>query len=67
VYLAILYKNPIWLLGLISTPHAVKSINITKKQKNNIPKLLEANQKTIQIYIITGIAMTIASILTFNI
>ncbi|MBW8350947.1 prenyltransferase [Bacillus sp. IITD106] len=67
VYLAILYKNPIWLLGLISTPLAVKSINITKKQKNNIPKLLEANQKTIQIYIITGIAMTIASILTFNI
>ncbi|MBS4217979.1 prenyltransferase [Bacillus sp. FJAT-49711] len=65
--LGILLKNPIWLLGLISLPLAIKTIAITKKHMNDIPKLLEANQKTIQIYIITGIVMTIASILTFTI
>ncbi|MBS4198716.1 prenyltransferase [Bacillus sp. FJAT-49732] len=67
LFLAILLKNPFWLLGFISLPLAIKSIKITRQHMNNIPKLLEANQKTIQIYIITGIVMTIASIMTFNI
>ncbi len=63
VPVAIIYKNVFWLLGWISIPLALKSVDIAKKQFNNIPKLIKANANTVLIYQITGLAMIIAAFL----
>lgn len=62
ILISILYKNPIWLLGFVGLPTAVKAVEISKKYYDNIPNLVQANAKTVQIYQITGITMLIASI-----
>ncbi|HZJ57738.1 MAG TPA: prenyltransferase [Clostridia bacterium] len=59
---AVLYKNPVWLIGWISIPLAAKSTLIAGKEFNNIPKLIRANAFTIFIYQVTGLAMIVASL-----
>lgn len=60
ILVAILYKNPFWLLGWVSIPLAIKSVKIARREFNNIPKLMQANANTVIIYQITGLAMIIA-------
>lgn len=61
--LAVLSKNPLWLLSLLSLPLAIRAVKVARLQFNNISELIEANAKTIQIYQITGITMIIAALL----
>lgn len=63
IALAFIEKNPFWLTGLISIPLAVQSLKIARRYYDDIPKLIAANAKTIQVYIITGVAMLIAALL----
>ncbi|AZR72265.1 1,4-dihydroxy-2-naphthoate octaprenyltransferase [Anoxybacter fermentans] len=59
----VVFKSLIWLLPLVSLPIAYQAIIIARKHYNNIPQLLQANAKTIQVYQLTGLTMTLAAIL----
>jgi 1,4-dihydroxy-2-naphthoate octaprenyltransferase len=62
--LAVFSKNILWLLPFISMPPAVKAVLVAKKHYDNIPLLIEANAKTIQVYQLTGLSMVAAALLT---
>lgn len=61
--LALVNKNVFWLLPLISLPLAIRAVKVAAKHYNNIPQLIEANAKTIQVYQLTGLTMVIAALL----
>lgn len=61
--LAAIFRNPFWLLGLISIPIAVSAVKIASKYFDDIPKLIGANAKTVLIYQVTGLAMIVAALL----
>ncbi|MBM7582753.1 1,4-dihydroxy-2-naphthoate octaprenyltransferase [Caldicoprobacter guelmensis] len=63
ILLAIVLKNPFWLLGLISVPLAVRAVRVAQQHYNDIPKLTEANLRMVQVYQLTGLTMTIAAVL----
>jgi 1,4-dihydroxy-2-naphthoate polyprenyltransferase len=62
--LAVFSKNILWLLPFISMPPAIKAVQVAKKHYDNIPLLIEANAKTIQVYQLTGLSMVAAALLT---
>jgi 1,4-dihydroxy-2-naphthoate polyprenyltransferase len=57
-------RNCFWLLPLVGLPLAIRATKVAHEQYNNIPLLMEANAKTIQIYQLTGLMMVIAALLT---
>ncbi len=61
--LALFSKNFFWLLPLLSLPLAIRAVKVARTHYDNIPQLIEANAKTIQIYQLTGLTMAIAVIL----
>lgn len=61
--LALLSSNPLWLLSLASLPLAVRAVKVARLHFNNIPALIEANAKTIQVYQLTGLAMVTTALL----
>jgi 1,4-dihydroxy-2-naphthoate polyprenyltransferase len=64
ILLAVISRNPFWLLSLLSLPVSIKAIRVARQHYNNIPVLTEANAKTIQIYQITGLTMVAAALLS---
>jgi len=60
--MSILLKNWLWLLGFLTVPIAYQAVETAKLYYNDIPNLQKANAKTVQIYIATGIIMTIAAL-----
>jgi len=64
LFVAILFtRNPLLLLAMLSAPAAKRSVDVAKKYYNDIPRLIEANAKTIQVYQITGLTLTAAILL----
>jgi 1,4-dihydroxy-2-naphthoate polyprenyltransferase len=61
--LALSSSNYLWLLPLLSFPLALRAVKVARNHYDNIPQLIEANAKTIQIYQLTGLTMVIAVIL----
>ncbi|HHV18334.1 MAG TPA: prenyltransferase [Thermoanaerobacterales bacterium] len=55
--------NLLLLTALLSVPAAKRSVIVAKNYYNDIPRLMEANAKTIQVYQITGLALTAAALL----
>lgn len=55
--------SPLWLLPLVSLPLAIRAVNIAREHFDNIPSLIEANARTIQIYLLTGLSMLPAILL----
>lgn len=62
--LAVFSKSFLWLLPFISLPPAIKAVKVAREHYDNIPLLIEANAKTIQVYQLTGITMIAAALLT---
>ncbi|MDW7728617.1 MAG: 1,4-dihydroxy-2-naphthoate octaprenyltransferase [Bacillota bacterium] len=62
--LAVFSKSILWLLPFISLPPAVKAVKVAREHYDNIPLLIEANAKTIQVYQLTGVTMIAAALLT---
>jgi len=62
--LAIFSKSFLWLFPFISLPPAIKAVKVAREHYDNIPLLIEANAKTIQVYQLTGITMIAAALLT---
>ncbi len=63
--LAFYSGNYLWLMPLVSLPLAIRAIKVARKYYDNVPKLIEANAKTILIYQLTGLTMIAAVILPF--
>jgi len=62
IVIAVLFRNPFWLLGFVSVPIAVQCVKTAYKYYDDTQKLTPANAKTIQVYIVTGLAMIVAAI-----
>lgn len=60
--IALVTKNPIWLMTFITIPLAVRSVNVARKYYDEIPKLVKANADTIKIYQIVGLIMILSSL-----
>jgi 1,4-dihydroxy-2-naphthoate octaprenyltransferase len=60
--IAIIFKNPLWLLGFAGVPLAIKSVRVARVHYDNIKELMQANAATIMVYQVTGLAMVIAAI-----
>jgi len=65
IVLAIIYRNPLWLLGFLAIPLAIQSVKIAKTHYRDVPKLMAANGRTVQIYQLIGVAMLIAAVFNF--
>jgi 1,4-dihydroxy-2-naphthoate octaprenyltransferase len=63
ILLAVILRNPFWLLGLVSVPLAVRAVKVAGQYYNDIPRLTEANLRMVQVYQLTGLTMTVAAIL----
>jgi 1,4-dihydroxy-2-naphthoate octaprenyltransferase len=59
VILAIIFKNPLWILGLIAVPTSRRCVNVAKVNYKDPKKFMEANEKTIVVYMIVGITMIV--------
>lgn len=62
IILAVFTKNIFWLLPYLGLPLAIKAVRIARQHFDNIPRLIEANAKTIQIYQLTGLTMACAAL-----
>lgn len=60
--LTLIYGNPVWMLGLAGVPGAIQAVRTARKFYNDIPRLMAANAKMVQVYQITGIVMVVASL-----
>jgi len=56
--------NILWLLPFIGLPLAYKAVIVARRHFDNIPELIEANIKTIQVYQLTGLTMVAAALLS---
>ena len=63
IIIAIISNHIYWLLGLLSLPLAVRAVKVAREYYDDIPKLIEANAKTVVVYLITGVAMAIAALI----
>ncbi len=61
--LALFSFNIFWLLPLVSLPLAYRAIIVARRYYDDIPRLTEANAKTIQIYQLTGLTMAAGALL----
>ena len=57
IILAIIFKNPLWMIGLIAIPVAKRCVQVAKEHYNNPKMFMEANGKTILVYVIVGSSM----------
>ncbi|MGB9838941.1 prenyltransferase [Thermovenabulum sp.] len=64
IILVLYTKNLVFLLPLISLPLSVKAVKVAKENLNYIPKFIEANALTVQIYQLTGITLVAASLIS---
>jgi 1,4-dihydroxy-2-naphthoate octaprenyltransferase len=62
IAIAVYERNAIWLIGILSAPLAWKSVLNCAKNYDNIGRLIKSNALTVQIYILTGILMSVAAI-----
>lgn len=60
--LAYISGNPLFLLTLGLYPIANNAVKIAKTYYNDIPNLIKANAKTVQIYQLTGVTLIIGAI-----
>lgn len=61
--LAYAFSSTYWFLSWLAIPLAVQSVRVLRKHYDDIPRLLTANIRTVQIYVVVGIGMIIAALL----
>lgn len=60
IFLALDIHKTLLLISVLSAPVAVRSVMIAFKHYDDIPKLVGSNARTIQVYLLTGLLMTIS-------
>ena len=61
--LALFSGNYFWLLPLLASPLAARAVSVARRHLNDVPRLVEANAKTILIYQLTGLGMIAAALI----
>lgn len=61
VPIAVIYRNPLWLLGCLGAFPAFKAVKAAKQYYDDIPRLMAANAGTVISYQLMGLGMTIAA------
>ncbi|ADL08463.1 prenyltransferase [Thermosediminibacter oceani] len=61
--LAFIAGNPFFLLPLCVFPLARRAVDVARRYYDDIPRLIEANAKTVQVYQLTGLTLIIAALL----
>ncbi len=56
--------NPLWLLPFLGLPLVVRAVRVASRHYEHIPRLVEANARTIQAYQVTGATMVLAALLS---
>jgi 1,4-dihydroxy-2-naphthoate octaprenyltransferase len=62
--LIIFTRNPLWLLACLGVPFARRSVAVARRYYDDIPRLVEANAKTVQVYQLTGLGLAAAAVLS---
>jgi hypothetical protein len=62
VVCAILFRNPIYLTAMITSPIAFKAVRVARANIMETQKLIVANGLTILTYLATGAILSIASL-----
>ena len=65
IILVIASGNLFWSLSFVTIPIAFRAVLVARRHYNDIPRLIESNAKTIQIYQLTGLTMIAASLLPY--
>lgn len=65
IILVIASSNLFWFLSFVTIPITFRAVLVARRHYNDIPRLIEANAKTIQIYQLTGLTMIAASLLPY--
>jgi 1,4-dihydroxy-2-naphthoate octaprenyltransferase len=55
-------RNLLWLLSWLTVPMAVGAVKNCKLHMNDIPKLVSSNDKTVKIYMLTGLLFSVSII-----
>lgn len=63
IALSLFTHKVIFLLAMLSIPIAFRSVRVAFKHYNDIPKLVAANVKTIQVYLLTGVITAICMLI----
>ncbi len=63
IILAIASSNIFWLFSFVTMPLVYRAILVARIHYDDIPRLVEANLKTIQTYQLTGLSIIIATLL----
>jgi len=59
----IVFRNPFWLLPFVSFPLVLEAVQTARKYYDNVPKLVLANLRTVQVYQLFGLMLFLAAIL----
>jgi len=63
IILTLYSRNPFWLLAFIGIPMVIRAVMVAHRHYNDIPRLVEANARTVQVYQLTGLTMVAAALL----
>lgn len=63
IILSFVLKNPYYLLAFLTLPISISAVKIAKKYYDDIPNLIAANAKTVQLYMLIGVIMIAAEII----
>ena len=59
----IVFRNPFWLLPFVSFPLVLEAVQTARKYYDNVPKLVLANLRTVQVYQLFGLMLFLDAIL----
>lgn len=62
--ISIILRNWSWLLGFSTAPLALQAVKTAQIYYNDIPRLIKANARTVQVYMLTGVIMVIAALMS---
>lgn len=63
IALAIIFADPLWLLTFITIPIAIFTVKTASRHYDDIARLINANARTVQIYVLFGAMMIVAALL----
>lgn len=64
IFSSLYFRNPLFLITLVTLPMAIKSINNAKINYDNIQDLVKSNALTVTIYQITGLLFTLVLLIS---
>lgn len=61
VLVAVIFRNPFWLVGFFSLPLAIEAVKAARVYYDDVPRLIQANIRTLQVYQLMGVSLLVGS------